>query len=350
LPLSEALDLEYKQKNIMNIELLRGLNISIEVLDLVDAVILVMDKDGRIVLFNKASENMTGFEFKEVANKVPWDLFILPEEVDDVQNVFSQLTAGNFPNKHTNYWVAKDKSKHLIDWSNTAITDKNGEILYIIATGIDITEKKSAEDKINNHINILEETVSKRTTELTKANHELENLVNIDGLTNIFNRRYFNDVIEIEIERGKRSNKPLSLLLCDIDYFKNYNDTYGHVAGDNCLIRIATILNNFFNRAADFVCRYGGEEFVIILPGIDSKSALDLAKKLIIEIQNNKLPHESSSASGVVTISMGLVTRQPDELKNSKSLIRDADKALYQAKANGRNQVRLYSDDSQLAQ
>lgn len=330
----------------MDNEFLLDSNIFIEVLNTVDAVILVMDKDGRIVLFNKASESMTGFKFKEVENKTPWDLFILPDEVDSVRNVFSQLTAGNFPNKHTNYWITKDKSKHLIEWSNTAITGKNGDITFIIATGIDVTEKKAAEDEINNHINILEETVSNRTAELTKANLELENLINVDGLTNIFNRRYFNEVIEKEIERGKRSNKPLSLLLYDIDYFKKYNDTYGHVAGDKCLIKVATTLNNFFSRAADFVARYGGEEFVVILPGVGSKNALELANKLNLEIQNNKFPHKSSPISNVITMSTGVVTRQPSELTNSKSLILEADKALYQAKGNGRNRAYLYSNDN----
>lgn len=326
--------------------LLRESNISIEVLNIVDAVILVMDKDGRIVLFNKAAESLTGFKFEDIEYKFPWDLFIPYEEVDRVKNVFSQLTAGNYPNKHTNYWLTKDKNKRLIDWSNTAITDKNGDIAFIIATGIDVTEKKAAENEIKNHIINLEETVSRRTSELIKANAELENLTHIDGLTNIFNRRYFDEIIEKEIERGKRSNKPLSLLMCDVDSFKNYNDTYGHVAGDNCLIKVATILNDFFSRAADFVARYGGEEFVVILPSIESKIALDLANKLIIEIQNYNLPHKSSTVSKVVTISMGLVTKQPGESINSTLLIEKADKALYQAKENGRNRVQLYSNEN----
>lgn len=326
----------------MSIELLRESNISIEVLNIVDAVILVMDKDGRIILFNKASESLTGYTFKEVENKYPWDLFLLTEEIDRVKKVFYQLTAGMFPNKHTNHWLSKDKAKHLIDWSNTAIADKNGDIAYIIATGIDVTDKNAAEIEIKNHIYNLEETVSKRTSELTKANVELEHLSRVDGLTNIYNRRYFNEVLEKEIARGKRSDKPVSLLMCDVDLFKNYNDTYGHVAGDECLIKITTILNNIFSRAADFVARYGGEEFVVILPGVDSQDALCLANKLSIEVHNSQLLHETSSVSEVVTISIGLVTKYPNELTNSESLIKEADKALYHAKENGRNCVELY--------
>jgi len=331
----------------MNDEILRESNIPIEVLNIVNAVILVMDKDGRIVLFNKAAESLTGYKFKDVKYKTPWDLFIIDDEIESVKKVFFQLSAGNFPNKHTNYWLTKDKNKRLIDWSNTAITDKSGNIAYIIATGIDVTEKKAAEDGIKSHIRNLENMVAKRTFELTKANAELESLSHIDRLTNIFNRGYFDEVIEKEIERGKRSIKPLSLLMCDVDFFKNYNDAYGHVAGDNCLIRCATILNDYFSRAADFVARYGGEEFVVILPGTDARNALDLANKLIIEIQAYNLLHEFSSISKVVTISMGLVTKRPDELTKSTALIEEADKALYQAKKNGRNQVQIYSDENQ---
>ena len=221
--------------------------------------------------------------------------------------------------------------------------DEHGDIAYIIATGIDVTEKKSAEIELKDHINNLEEKIARRTAELLKANEKLENLAKIDGLTNIYNRRFFNEVIETETNRAKRSNEPISLLMCDVDYFKNFNDSYGHVAGDNCLVKIAGTLKAFFNRAADFVARYGGEEFIVILPGIDARNAFKLASKLILEIQNHHIPHDSSSVSDVVTISIGVTTRQPGELTDSTSLIEEADQALYQAKKNGRNRVQVYS-------
>ena len=325
-------------------DLLQKSNISAEVLNIVDAVILVMDSKGHIVLFNKAAESLTGYQFKDIKYLFPWDIFIPYEEIDQVKDVFSQLTAGHFPNKHTNYWLTKDRNKRLIDWSNTAITDENGDIAYIIATGIDVTDKKSAEIELTNYINNLEETITRRTSELIKANEKLENLAHLDGLTDIYNRRYFNEVIETETNRAKRSRDPISILMCDVDYFKNYNDSYGHVAGDNCLIRIATTLKAFFHRAADFVARYGGEEFIVILPGIDASNAVTLANRLILEIQNYRIPHESSPISDVVTISIGVTTGQPGELTNSTTLIEEADKALYQAKKKGRNRVQLYSE------
>lgn len=326
----------------MDDKIFRESNISIEVLNIVDAVILVLDQKGRIVLFNNASESMTGFKFEEIENKTPWDLFVPAEEVGNVKEVFSSLTAGNFPNKYSNYWLTKDKGKRLINWSNTVITDKRGNIVFIIATGIDVTDKKIAEDEISKHIATLESTVSKRTFELEQANLELRKLSRTDGLTNICNRRYFNELLKKEINRGKRSNKPLSLLICDVDFFKSYNDTYGHVVGDECLVNIATILKNGFTRTSDIVARYGGEEFIVLLPGTGSKEALAMANKLVIEIQNCKIAHKSSTISDVVTISAGLITRQSSELTNSTSLIEAADKALYRAKENGRNRVQIF--------
>ena len=256
----------------MSKDFLLASNISIEVLNIVDAIILIMNNQGNIVFFNNAAQSMTGYSSHDVENKTPWDLFVPAEEVKGVEQVFHQLTAGHFPNKYSNYWITKEKGKRLIDWSNTVICDEHGDILFIIGTGIDVTEKTTAEKEVVNQIKHLEDKVAERTADLLSANKHLERLTKIDGLTNVFNRRYFNEVINIEIERGKRSNSSLSLLMCDVDYFKNYNDAYGHLAGDDCLMKIASIIRKYFGRTADFVARYGGEEFVVILPDINSKS------------------------------------------------------------------------------
>ena len=329
----------------MSKDFLLASNISIEVLNIVDAIILIMNNQGNIVFFNNAAQSMTGYSSHDVENKTPWDLFVPAEEVKGVEQVFHQLTAGHFPNKYSNYWITKEKGKRLIDWSNTVICDEHGDILFIIGTGIDVTEKTTAEKEVVNQIKHLEDKVAERTADLLSANKHLERLTKIDGLTNVFNRRYFNEVINIEIERGKRSNSSLSLLMCDVDYFKNYNDAYGHLAGDDCLMKIASIIRKYFGRTADFVARYGGEEFVVILPDINSKSALSLANKLITKIEDCNLRHKDSNVSNVVTLSIGVVTKEANKVTDSFSLIDKADIALYQAKKNGRNQVMLYSDN-----
>jgi len=331
----------------MSKDLLSAENIVIEVLNIVDAVILVLNEHGKIVFFNQAAQSLTGYSFQEVVDKTPWDLFVPLDEIKGVEDVFHQLTAGHFPNKYSNYWLTKEKGKRLIDWSNTAICNENGDISFIIGTGIDVTDRANAEKEVANQIKHLEDKVIERTSDLLNANKHLESLTKIDGLTNTFNRRYFNEIIDREIDRGKRSNGSLSLLMCDVDYFKNYNDTYGHLAGDNCLIKIATIMKDYFGRTADFVARYGGEEFVVILPDVNAENALGLAKKLIAEIENCSMKHKDSTVSKVVTLSIGVVSQKADELTDSSSLIEKADVALYQAKNNGRNQVKLYCDYSQ---
>lgn len=300
--------------------------ISAEILNVIHAIVVVMDKAGRIVLFNKAAESLTGYSFEEVKNKCPWDIFILPEEIDGVSEVFERLTSGDFPNTHTNFWITKDGRHRLIDWSNTAITDQ-----------------KEAEKDIEKHQKNLERIVEQRTNELNRTNEHLDKIARIDSTTGIYNRRHFNETLEAELRRSRRMKEKLSLIMCDVDYFKNYNDTYGHIAGDGCLKEIATILDNAFNRASDLVARYGGEEFSIILPGITSKKALSLAEELIKGIRKKKLPHKSSPIGEIVTISVGVATIQLNELENCTSIISAADKALYQAKESGRNNVQQYS-------
>lgn len=326
----------------MTLDVLNKTNISNEVLNVVNAVILVMNKDGQIVLFNKASEILTGYSFEEVENKYPWDIFIPAEQVKNVRDVFSRLTSGDFPNSYTNAWLTKTGEERLLDWSNTAITDESGDICFIIATGIDITEKRAAEAEIKNHLNNLESLVEERTAELAIANEVLKEFARTDGLTGVFNRRQFNEVLDAEVGRCKRSGEPLSLLMCDVDHFKIYNDTYGHVAGDYCLIEIATAINNYFTRSSDFVARYGGEEFAIILPGISAEQASALGKGLVKKIQDKQMLFESSFTQGIVTISVGVSTFHGEMLTDAATIIEASDEALYLAKESGRNNSQSY--------
>jgi two-component system chemotaxis family response regulator WspR len=177
---------------------------------------------------------------------------------------------------------------------------------------------------------------------LAKANIELQKMAALDGLTGIANRRRFDDVMSIEWPRGQRDKEPLSLLLCDIDFFKVYNDTLGHLAGDLCLKKVAAILTEHLKRPADLVARYGGEEFAIILPDTSLEGALSVAEACCRHLEGLKLENPEAQPFGVVTMSIGVASIVPSPASSINDLISQADQALYQAKNGGRNRVRTF--------
>jgi len=184
---------------------------------------------------------------------------------------------------------------------------------------------------------IIEETVLERTTDLNQAKKELEELALTDQLTNIANRRRFDESMAVEWKRSIREKTPISLMMIDIDHFKQFNDTYGHVAGDKCLIYVAQALQKSLHRSSDLVARYGGEEFVVVLPG--TEDAFTPAEASRSNIENLRLPNEKSSVSKYVTISVGVATMVPENDSLLSEFIGKADRALYEAKETGRNKV-----------
>ena len=181
----------------------------------------------------------------------------------------------------------------------------------------------------------------KNHLELKRQRDILENLSTRDGLTGIANRRRFDEFLEQEWLRAKRKNTQLSLIMMDVDHFKQYNDNYGHLAGDDCLKQIALTLENQLKRPTDLVARYGGEEFVSILPDTNTEGALHIAKQFLESISELKKPHSHSSAADHVTISIGIATVTPNDSFSKKELINTADSSLYEAKGGGRNQVKI---------
>lgn len=179
--------------------------------------------------------------------------------------------------------------------------------------------------------------------QLQVANQKLQQLAILDGLTGIANRRYFDLVLHNEWQRLAREKQPLSLILCDIDYFKAYNDTYGHQKGDLCLQKIAAILQEATRRPADLVARYGGEEFAIILPNTDARGGLFVAQKIALALAQKRLPHRQSKLSEYVTASMGVATQIPNFWQRENIVIERADRALYQAKERGRGRIVQFS-------
>lgn len=199
---------------------------------------------------------------------------------------------------------------------------------------------QSLEQKVRERTEALEREIQRRTaieTVLREANRELERLAFMDGLTQIANRRHFDDRLNQEWWRLKRIQAPLSIVFCDIDYFKQYNDTYGHQAGDECLRRVANVLSAAAKRPADVVARYGGEEFALILPDTPAEGAVQVAREIQATIEQLRIPHQGSVISPYLTLSIGIASAVPQSGMSSNQLIQSADRALYRAKSKGRN-------------
>ena len=180
---------------------------------------------------------------------------------------------------------------------------------------------------------------------LSLANRELEKLSVLDSLTQVANRRRFDNYLLQEWQKHQQEQTPISLILCDIDYFKLYNDTYGHPIGDYCLQQVALAIECVIESTAGLVARYGGEEFGIILPNVDPVEALKIAQRIAVHVNKLHVAHQKSSVSEYVTISLGVHSLIPNSESSPELLIALADKALYQAKAQGRNRACLYRED-----
>ena len=196
-----------------------------------------------------------------------------------------------------------------------------------------------SQKKLLEHQSELLQLKIKELTELQDANCKLENLSLSDGLTGIANRRNLDQYIKMCWENAIRSKKPLSLIMGDIDFFKQYNDNYGHLKGDECLIKVAGDLALNIKRPMDFVARYGGEEFIVILPDTGAQGAMFMAENLRKSIENLGIPHGYSPISEHITMSFGVVTTCPEHGDLLEDFIHQVDRALYAAKGSGRNKV-----------
>ncbi|MEH6347927.1 MAG: diguanylate cyclase [Bermanella sp.] len=219
----------------------------------------------------------------------------------------------------------------------------NDELGFLAHTFNNMLEKISESiRKLKSHANILEATVARRTLDLEKANKELENLSNLDGLTMINNRRYFDTCLDNYWQQSRRKGEEISMVFIDIDYFKQFNDNYGHQLGDNCLKTIAHTIRDNCQRPSDIACRYGGEEFAILTLSTKENTCL-LAEKVRAAIRNLNIPHDSSHEN-FVTVSLGVASIIPSQKISADLLIRQSDEALYTSKKNGRNLVSCYED------
>ena len=202
-----------------------------------------------------------------------------------------------------------------------------------------LTRQHQDELALAAHRDRLAERVEERTAELSAANVRLEELSRSDPLTGLANRRHFDEIKEVEFRRALRLGQPLAVLMCDVDFFKRYNDHYGHAQGDECLRVVAETLKGVFSRAGELVARLGGEEFVVLLPGVDAESAQRSAERLQQRLAERELLHEASAVSPHVTLSIGLAGLETGSIDQFDQLLRHADEALYRAKTQGRNRI-----------
>jgi len=295
-----------------------------------DAIITI-DINSRITRWNKMAETIFGWSEPEVLNKKLTD-FIIPTKFHDAhyKGITHFISTGEGPvlNQCVELSARNKNGDDIpIEITISAISWQNS----IMFSGIirNISERKQ-----------MEQELIKNQVKLEESNKLLQKISTEDGLTLIPNRRFFDNFLHNEWKRATRNKYPISLVMIDIDFFKSYNDTYGHQLGDECLKKVAKAIKGALNRPTDIVSRYGGEEFVVVLPDTEERGALKISEEIRNKIEMLEIKHSGNKVSSYVTASLGVETMIPNEkLKDLKLLIERADKALYEAKNQGRNRI-----------
>jgi len=288
--------------------------------------IAIMDKNGKIMMANPKLQEMLGYTGEELCT-MTFGEFSHPDDTVINLELLKRLLEG----KINHYTLEKRyfRKGGQVVWgkvTSSVFPGKDDESSYILGMVVDITERKVAEQK------------------LLETNQRLEYLSNNDSLTGIANRRYFDKYLDQEWRWAQHYSRALSLIILDIDFFKSYNDTYGHLGGDKCLKKVADVLKMTIKRPTDLVARYGGEEFAVILPETDINSAYIVAEKIRSTVETLHISNKKSKVSNFITISVGVHTITPDSNSNKpQDLICGADRALYYAKHKGRNRVESIS-------
>lgn len=285
-----------------------------------DPIVISTIEEGRFLEVNESFCRLTGYQREEIINKTVKELKIW---VDLQERLTTTQTLQN---------VGCIRDQEL------EFRTKNGEIKTLLISA----ELIEVEDKIC-MLTVCKDITERRQIRaaLEAANQKLQHLANVDGLTQIANRRSFDQAFDKEWKRCFREQQPLSVILGDVDCFKAYNDYYGHQQGDECLIQVAKAIAQAVKRPGDLVARYGGEEFIVILPNTNGNGAVQVAQIIQDKIRQLQIPHAESSISEYITISMGISSLIPNHLIASDTLISEADHALYQAKQQGRDRIVL---------
>jgi len=302
------------------------------ILDAATTRIWHFDKEVRVVSLNKAAQENLEYPLEEYIGKTTFDYFHNMDDARFYHELDMQVINSGRPDLgRLDVYEAPDGNTYYKKVDRIPYYDEDGDIAGITVYSYDISEQKWAENDLREQRLILEKEIQRRIA----AEEELRRLATTDPLTGIYNRRHFFELANKELIRTKRTKKPFSIILYDIDHFKRINDTFGHLAGDKVLKNLSTACQKNL-REMDVLARYGGEEFIILLPELGIPNSTVVAEKIRKIIAGQALSFENRSIS--VTASLGVATHSVETEPLDKLLAR-VDKALYEAKEMGRNQV-----------
>jgi diguanylate cyclase (GGDEF)-like protein/PAS domain S-box-containing protein len=292
------------------------------------------DHSGIIREWNQESENLYGFTAQEIVGKSIYETFCRPEDVEATRAVIARVFGGEAVRNIEWQHRTKDGTTKWVLCSTFPLIDTDGQVVGAISANIDITERKAQEQLIEAQRDELEaqnDQLQQVTARLAEANARLERIAHTDGLTGLINHRSFRDRLGREFFYALRREQPLSVVVLDVDHFKQFNDTFGHQAGDEVLRLVANTLRQFDDNLR-CAARYGGEEFVVLLPGSDVNESVDIAEQIRQHIS------EIPCCYRPITVSLGVSTLALHTV-NPETLIEEADQALYVSKREGRNRV-----------
>ncbi|MGP1384497.1 MAG: diguanylate cyclase domain-containing protein [Thainema sp.] len=316
---TQALESEIQERQLIEQELTRSRNELESITDSIQAGIAYINAERRYQFVNRYYEVRLGLSPTEILGRHIWDI-VGEENYQRAKPYIDRTLAGEQTDFEFSF-VYQPKGERILHATMTPDQDADGTIRGYYLFFFDITERKQMEEA------------------LRQANSELSLLASLDGLTQVANRRRFDDYLAQEWRRLMRDQQPISLIMFDIDFFKKYNDHYGHLMGDEALVEVAQTAKDCIRRPADLLARYGGEEFAVILPNTHLEGAIAVAQQIQQAIRDLGIPHADSAIAPCITLSLGVATLIPASDQKSDELIHQADMALYHAKNQGRDRV-----------
>lgn len=291
--------------------------------------------------FSPRWKAMLGFSEDEIKGSfLEWQSLIHPDDLGKALLTWSKCMEGETNSYSIKYRMKTQSGEYIwVESRAIAIKDKEGNVTRMAGSHTDISAQKQAEEDLQLYHQKLEQLVTTRTNELELANKQLQQLVSIDGLTGVSNRRAFDESIEREWSRCTRDQTSFSLLMIDVDFFKSFNDEFGHLMGDKVLREVAQSLAIHARRSSDLLARYGGEEFAMVLPETSEEQLLDTANKMRQDILSLKIPASNCHHLPYVSVSIGAGTCIPCKTESWHFFMEQIDKSLYRAKSMGRNRV-----------